>query len=157
MQTVEKPVTGRDEISDPREPLAALTQFYQALNSRDMALMEKNWRATEAAVMDNPLGGAKRGWKEIRSVYETLFRAGGRYQFEFYDYTLQRYAEIFVAIGRERGYIEAEDGRRLDLAIRTTRVFHWDGNDWRQIHHHGSIDDPEMLSRYQRAVLKRAA
>ena len=24
---------------------------------------------------------------------------------------------------------------------------------WQQVHHHGSIDDPDLLSRYQRAVL----
>jgi len=60
---------------------------------------------------------------------------------------LQQYGEILVAIGRERGYFQSEDGQRLDLAIRTTRVFRWDGSHWRQIHHHGSIDDAQMLAR----------
>jgi ketosteroid isomerase-like protein len=127
------------------------------LSNRDIALMERNWDNTDEAAMDNPLGGIKRGWAEIRSVYERLFGGGNRYQFEFYDYTLQRYNEVFVAIGRERGQLVTADGRRLDLAIRTTRIFRWAGGRWRQIHHHGSIDNPEMLARYQQAVLPRAA
>jgi hypothetical protein len=45
----------------------------------------------------------ERGWNEIRTVYERLFASANRYNFEFYDYTLHRYGEVFVAIGRERG------------------------------------------------------
>ncbi len=52
--------------------------------------------------MDNPLGGIKRGWSDIRSVYERLFASAKRFRFEFYDYTLQRNGEVFIAIGRER-------------------------------------------------------
>jgi hypothetical protein len=60
--TIQEPVTGREEISDSGSLLAALPQFYRALNSRDIALMEQNWDAPEEAAMDNTLGGIKRGW-----------------------------------------------------------------------------------------------
>ena len=49
------------------------------------------------------------------------------------------------------------DGLVLELAIRTTRIFRWTNERWRQIHHHGSIDNPDVLAHYQQAVLKRAA
>ena len=52
---------------------------------------------------------------------------------------------------RERGYLE-RDGRRLDLAIRTSRVFRKLDGRWQQVHHHGSIEDPLLLDRYQKAV-----
>jgi ketosteroid isomerase-like protein len=154
--TIQQPVTGREEIVDAGEPVAGLSQFYRALNKRDIELMEQNWDPTDEAAMDNPLGGIKRGWTEIRSVYERLFASAGRYHFEFYDYTLTRYREVFIAIGRERGQLET-DGQVLDLAIRTTRVFRRRDDRWRQVHHHGSIDDADMLARYQTAVLRRAA
>lgn len=155
---IEKPVTGREELTDPRDPLAGLAQFYRALNERDLRLMEQNWDAGSEAAMDNPLGGIKRGWEEIRAVYERLFSGPWSYRFEFYDYTLQHYGEVFVAIGRERGQLtRAEGGPLLDLSIRTTRVFRWAEGRWRQVHHHGSIDEPGMLARYQEAVLRRAA
>jgi SnoaL-like domain len=153
LSTTQQPVTGKEKVEDEREPLSALSQFYRALNSRDMLLMDQNWDASDDVVMDNPLGGIKRGWPEIRSVYARLFATRGRFQFEFYDYTLQRYAEAFIAIGRERGHLEVAGGDAIELAIRTTRVFRWTGERWRQVHHHGSIDNPEMLARYQKAVL----
>jgi ketosteroid isomerase-like protein len=41
----------------------------------------------------------------------------------------------------------------LDLAIRTTRIFRRDGSGrWRQVHHHGSIEDAKLLAAYQAAV-----
>ena len=102
---VGKAITGNEQPADLREPRYALAQFYRALNTRDMTLMEQNWDDTDETAMDNPLGGIKRGWAEIRPVYERLFRHDGAYQFEFYDYTLHRSGEIFYAVGRERGHV----------------------------------------------------
>jgi ketosteroid isomerase-like protein len=157
MPPIQKPVTGREELPNSSEPLAALAQFYRALNSRDIALMEQNWDTSDESVMDNPLGEIKRGWPEIRSVYERLFSSESSYHFEFFDYTIQTFGEIFIAIGRERGQLTPVGSQPIDLAIRTTGIFRSEGGRWRQIHHHGSMDNPEMLERYQQAVLKRAA
>jgi hypothetical protein len=38
------------------------------------------------------------------------------------------------------------------LTIRTSRYFRYVDSSWAQFHHHGSIDDPEALHAYQRAV-----
>lgn len=157
METIREPVTGREQVADSSSPLSALSQFYRALNARDIALMEQNWDSSDEAVMDNPLGGIRRGWAEIASVYRGLFGASSRYSFEFYDYTLHRYGEIFIAIGRERGQLVMEDAAPLKLTIRTTRIFRLTNGRWRQLHHHGSIDDADMLVGYKQAVLKRAA
>ncbi|MGO8794923.1 MAG: YybH family protein [Candidatus Sulfotelmatobacter sp.] len=154
---IQNPITGKEDIADLAQPLAALAQFYRALNSRDLDLMGQNWDDSDAAAMDNPLGGISRGWPEIRSVYGRLFVGKSRYHFEFYDYTLQRHGDVFVAIGRERGYFAPLASPSFDLAIRTTRIFFRRDHRWRQIHHHGSIDDPDMLAQYQQAVLQRAA
>jgi predicted glycosyltransferase involved in capsule biosynthesis len=40
----------------------------------------------------------------------------------------------------------------MDLKIRTSRLFQLIGGRWRQFHHHGSVEDPELLARYQAAV-----
>jgi hypothetical protein len=71
--TIQKPVTGHKEIPSLSDPLAALAQFYRALNSRDLELMKQNWDPSDEAVMDNPRGGIKRGWAEIGEVYRRLF------------------------------------------------------------------------------------
>lgn len=40
----------------------------------------------------------------------------------------------------------------LALAIRTRRVFRQIDGRGKQVHHHGSIEAPELLARYQSAV-----
>lgn len=148
---IQEPVTGREEIADLTQPRSALAQFYRALNSRDLGLMAQNWDDSEEAAMDNPLGGIKRGWSEIRSTYEGLFQTAWTYSFEFWDYSEHRAADVYWVVGRERGRL-ARGNERLDLAIRTTRLFRRTDDRWRQVHHHGSIEDPQMLTNYLSAV-----
>jgi ketosteroid isomerase-like protein len=156
MANLPTPITGRETVSDPREPLAALAEFYRAFNTRDLALMEHNWDATGEVVMDNPLGGIMRGWPSIRDVYARIFGGSARVQVALHEATLQHHGEIFVAIGRERGEL-SRGADRLELSIRTSRLYRWTDGRWRQIHHHGSIDDADLLARYQRAVSGPAA
>ncbi len=148
---IQEPVTGREELADPAQPQSALAQFYRALNTRDLDLMQQNWESSPEAAMDNPLGGIKRGWPEIQQTYKALFDAPWAYSFEFWDYTLHRSADVFWVVGRERGRL-SKDGEALDIAIRTTRLFRRSSGRWRQVHHHGSIEDPQMLARYLTAV-----
>ncbi|MGA3087110.1 MAG: hypothetical protein ABSD75_00770 [Terriglobales bacterium] len=68
MHPIQEPITGREVVSESDGPRSALAEFYRALNNRDIVLMEQNWDATDEAVMDNPLGGINRGWREIRSA-----------------------------------------------------------------------------------------
>ena len=73
MKLIQEAVTGAEELFNGNTPAAALAQFYRALNTRDFTLMKKNWNSSGEAVMDNPLGGIKRGWQEIGAVYQRLF------------------------------------------------------------------------------------
>ena len=57
----------------------------------------------------------------------------------------------FVAIGRERGWVETK-GEKLDLAIRTSRVYKLVDGEYKQVHHYGSIESPDLLKRYQELV-----
>ena len=150
---IQTPITGSEYAGDQREATQALSQFYHALNSRDLGLIQQNWANSADAAMDNPLGGIKRGWNEIRETYGKLFASKANYRFEFYDYTLHQAADLFYVVGRERGELNL-DGHALKLTIRTSRIFRRDGDGkWRQVHHHGSIEDPQMLANYQKAVL----
>lgn len=152
MTTTSSPVTGTGYVSGQAEPLMALTQFYAAFNHRDLALMSRNWLATEGSILDNPLGGIRRGWDEIRPLYEKLFSGPARVYVEFYDYSLHIGTDLFYAVGRERGWFRLGQ-EEIALAIRTSRIFCRFDGQWKQVHHHGSIDDPALLARYQSAVL----
>ena len=71
---------------------------------------------------------------------------------EFWDYTIHESPDMFYAVGRERGYLRAPS-TDLSLAFRTSRIFSKLDGRWRQVHHHGSIEDPQLLAKYQTAVL----
>ncbi|MFY9314409.1 MAG: nuclear transport factor 2 family protein [Burkholderiales bacterium] len=151
METIQTPIAGSEDCGDPSRPEHALRQFYRAFNGRDLVLMSENWWQRDEIAMDNPLGGIKRGWTEIRSVYERLFGGPARVYVEFHDYTLHVSPELFYAVGRERGTFEAGK-KKIDLQIRTSRVYRLSGGLWKQVHHHGSIDSPALLAAYQSAV-----
>jgi SnoaL-like protein len=58
---------------------------------------------------------------------------------------------VFWPVGRERGTYRDGDAVKY-LNIRTTRVFRLLDGRWRQVHHHGSIEDAKLLADYQSAV-----
>ena len=126
--------------------------FYRAFNGRDLDLLSQNWAADEKPSMDNPIGGIRRGWPAIRSGYERLFNGPARVYVEFFDFTSHAGAGYHLFAGRERGFCETPSGK-IDLRIRTSRLFVRCEGVWRQLHHHGSIEEPRLLEDYQRAVL----
>jgi ketosteroid isomerase-like protein len=144
-------IDGNEAGLDPASPLAALSAFYRAFNNRDIEAMARNWHDSDSASMSNPLGGIARGWPAIRAVYQRIFEGRARVHVAFHDYTLHEAGDMFYAVGRERGALERE-GLRLEPAIRTSRLFRRIDGAWRQVHHHGSFDDPALLAAYQEAV-----
>lgn len=149
----EKPITGSEALEvKPSDPIYALTEFYRAFNNSDLKLMSGNWEKSEEASMSNPLGGVKRGWSEIEQVYERIFNGSAKVYVEFYDYTIHHSGVMFITVGRERGYFQQGD-TKIELSIRTSRTYRLDCGRWRQVHHHGSIDNPALMEQYQKAVL----
>lgn len=145
------PITGREDRTGLSAPLQALSEFYDAFNSRNLEKMSQNWAQADEISMDNPVGRIKRGWSEIKAVYERIFSGPAQVYVEFYDYTIHETGESFYAVGRERG--EFRVGKTVvKLAIRTSRIYKLIDRRWQQVHHHGSIDNPELLARYQSAV-----
>lgn len=154
-------VVGRDarnrleEAHQPGEAgaTAALECFYYAFNQRSLAVFDAIWAEDDQIQLNNPLGGIMRGHRPIRDLYERIFSGPAEVWVEFYDFVTYLSENMAIFAGRERGEFTL-NGRTVPLAIRTTRVFQYVGPavGWRQVHHHGSIDDPEALRVYQAAV-----
>jgi ketosteroid isomerase-like protein len=151
MMPVQEPITGKEDMWKGTTPYQAIVRFYSAFNSGDLEMMSEVWAQSGEIAMDNPVGGIKRGWSEIKEVYRRIFDGPAVVYVEFYDYTIHETPEMFFTVGRERGALRigAED---IPLAIRTSRIFRKIDGRWRQVHHHGSIDDPYLLDKHQRAV-----
>ena len=151
MYPTQAPITGKENHHNKATPYEALIEFYDAFNHRKMDLMANNWANTPGIAMDNPLGGIKRGWGPIKAVYQRIFEGQAEVYVEFFDYTIHQQGEVFYAVGRERGHFEVS-GHRIPLAIRTSRIFQKLDGEWKQVHHHGSIEDPALLKSYQDLV-----
>ncbi len=145
-----KIVTGKENTTQDSR-LNAIIAFYRAFRLRDLAGIENVWAQSEQVVMANPLGGIKIGWPEIRAVYQRIFEGSTRVEIAFQDYNIISLEEMFVVTGRETGRA-CKGLHQIDLKVRTSRVFQWIGGQWKQVTHHGSIDDPEMLKSYQALV-----
>ena len=152
MKPVQEAITGKEGQGNLSTPYQVLAQFYCAFNTGDIKMMSENWWQSDDIAMGNPLGGIKRGWEEIQPVYERIFNGPAEVYVEYFDYTIHEAAEMLYAVGRERGYFRL-GGEEITLAIRTSRIFRKINGRWKQSHHHGSIEDPQLLAMYQVAVL----
>ncbi len=160
-------INGENNRSGMPASLKALTEFYADFNGRDLEGSMKNWAHRDDVVMCNPIGGIRKGWDAIFEGYQRIMQGEIRVYVEFYDYQLMQCGNIFYAVGRERGvaqcsepssgpwsepYGDKSGGQRLELAIRTSRVFQKIAGAWQQVHHHGSMDDPGLLNQYQNLI-----
>jgi ketosteroid isomerase-like protein len=119
-------------------------------------MLDENFAHSDEVAIDNPLGGIRRGADEPHKMYEGVFKSPADVHVVFWDYTIHRAGDVFWAVGRERGTYRDGDAVK-ELNIRTTRIFQLIGGRWRQMHHHGSIADAQLLAEYQSSVRSAAA
>ncbi|VXC15487.1 conserved hypothetical protein [Flavobacterium sp. 9AF] len=150
-QNVSQLVIDGAGIKNESSEIMAILKFYKAFNSQDMLLMEQSWLDTADISMDNPIDGIRWGWEEIGKGYDKIFKGKAKVYVEFLDFSIHK--TLIFATGRERGYFKT-DSIEIPLTIRTTRIFVLIDGNWRQIHHHGSIDNPDLLKTYQETILK---
>ncbi len=150
--------SARNRIEEVRESgingaQALVETFYHAFNQRDLALFTRVWADHALIQLNNPLGGLMRGHDAISALYQRIFTGPARVWVELSDIVEYQTNTMVVFAGRERGEF-SHNGVTLALNIRTSRITQWMGEEtgWRQVHHHGSIDDPLLLRTYQSAV-----
>ncbi|MEQ1559688.1 MAG: nuclear transport factor 2 family protein [Methyloglobulus sp.] len=150
--------TSGNRIDGIREPgitgaRLLVESFYYAFNHRDLIVLKQVWAEHDLIQLNNPLGGILRGYEPIAALYSRVFSGTASVWVELDDIVEFETENMIVFAGREYGEF-ALNNQTLALAIRTSRIVQWFGADvgWRQIHHHGSIDDPKLLEAYQQAV-----
>lgn len=153
---VQDPITGDEDLGDLSQPQQALAQFYRGFNTRNLKMIDENFARSDDVAIDNPLGGIRRGAGQPHAMYEGVFKSPADVHVVFWDYTIHRAGDVFWAVGRERGTYREGDVVK-DLNIRTTRIYQLIDGRWRQMHHHGSIEDSKLLGDYQNAIRSAAA
>lgn len=145
MSSISEQIFGTETGHDPGGPLAALIAFYRGFNARDLDSLAGTWLDGADPSMSNPIGGLRRGWPSIREGYARLFQGPARVTVAFHDFTMQGDDRACLFVGREKGRC-AWPGGEITLRIRTTRWFVHRNGTWRQLHHHGSIEEPALLA-----------
>lgn len=150
--------TACNRLSETAQPSeagarAALETFYFAFNNRSIEIFAQIWINHPLIQLNNPLGGILRGYEPIRNLYTHIFNGAANVWVEFEDIVEYFSGEMAIFAGWERGEFTMCD-RIIPLKIRTSRYFQYSENDggWRQVHHHGSIDNAGLLKTYQDAV-----
>jgi hypothetical protein len=130
-----------------------LESFYYAFNHRNMDVLRLVWAEHDLIQLNNPLGGILRGYEPIAALYGWVFSGSASVWVELSDIVEFQTDATIVFAGREQGEF-ALNNQTLTLSIRTSRIVQWFGTEvgWRQVHHHGSIDNPRLLEAYQHAV-----
>lgn len=133
--------------------VAALETFYHSFNTQNSALLADVWADDPLVQLNNPVGGMLRGRAAITELYDRVLGGPATVWVEFHDIVAYGDGDWTVFAGRESGEYRLGEAV-VELKIRTTRVFAFGAASvgWRQLHHHGSIDDPDLLRRYQAAV-----
>jgi len=142
-------------IYDPKTIGARMLveSFYYAFNHRNVEVLSQVWAKHKLVQLNNPLGGILRGYEPIDGLYNQIFNGPASVWVEFSDVVEFQSDGMVAFAGRETGEFTLNN-ITLPLSIRTSRIVKWFGPaiGWRQVHHHGSIDSPELLEAYQSAV-----
>jgi len=150
---VPKVITGQEILEDNDHPFNSLIEFYRTFNARSAEEAANNWAKKSAVAMANPIGDIRRNWNAIREAYGKIMDGKARVYVEYHDFKYHQFNNIFYVEGRERGSLDTGD-EQLGVKIRTSRIYRLFDEGWKQVHHHGSIDDPKLLQRYKNAILK---
>jgi len=150
--------TAQNKINDTKQKsfegaLASLETFYYSFNHKDLETLRKIWFKDSLIQLNNPLGGMVRGINPITTIYDKIFNGPANVWVEFTDIIYYETSTMIVFAGIEIGELKTKD-TTLQLQIRTTRIFGYseDDDNWFQLHHHGSIDNAELLDKYQKAI-----
>ena len=133
--------------------IACLESFYYAFNNKNIDVLRDVWYNNELAQLNNPLGGVIRGINPITELYNNIFQSNASVTVELQNIIYYHEINTIVFAGVEKGEFKKND-LTIPLTIRTTRCLGYirEQHRWYQLHHHGSIDDADLLKQYKEAV-----
>lgn len=123
--------------SDRTEVLAANEAFYRAFEKKDMEAMSAVWSQGTGSLCIHPGRGVLRGWTEIRSSWEGIFRNTQYLEIELEIISTEVQDNIaYIVLGEK--VLQVNGGRRVQAQSMATNIFERMASKWYLIHHHGS-------------------
>ncbi len=123
---------------DETAAAAANLAFYQALEARNLAIMERVWLHDESASCVHPGWHRLDGWSEIRRSWENIFANSRPWTVACEDIRISVAGNLAwvtcVEVITPFGGDEEVDAARMQA----TNVFGRVNGEWRMLHHHAS-------------------
>jgi ketosteroid isomerase-like protein len=125
-------------MSDDRtQVLAANEAFYRAFEKKDIEAMSIIWSQGTGSLCIHPGRSVLRGWKDIRSSWELIFRNTQYLEIELDIITAEVRENIAYVTLVER-LLQVSGGRRVQAQSIATNIFERMASKWYLVHHHGS-------------------
>ncbi|MGI9535395.1 MAG: YybH family protein [Thermodesulfobacteriota bacterium] len=112
-------------------------QFYEAICTANLSMMEELWVKTDDAKCVHPGWPIIFGWEKIRESWETIFNSGGLADIGI--------SNIYVEIIGSSAWLNCTerlsyiiDNQVIVTMAQTTNIFELNNTDWQLVLHHAS-------------------
>lgn len=124
-------------MTNEREVLDANEAFYRAFEKKDIEAMSVVWSQGTGSFCIHPGRKELRGWKEIRSSWEAIFRNTKYIEIETEIIATEVRNNIAYVVLVEN-LLQVSGGRRVQAQSMATNIFELLAQKWYLVHHHGS-------------------
>ena len=124
-------------MTNSREVLAANEAFYRAFEKKDIQAMSAVWSQGTGSLCIHPGRNALRGWKDIRSSWEAIFKNTQYIEIETDIIATEVRNDIAYVVLIEK-VLQVSGGRRVTAQSIATNIFERMASSWYLVHHHGS-------------------
>jgi ketosteroid isomerase-like protein len=119
------------------EVLAANQAFYRAFEKKDIEALSAVWSQGSGSLCIHPGRNALRGWKEIRSSWEVIFKNTKYIEIEIEIIATEVRDHLAYVILVEN-LLQVSGSRRIQAQSMATNIFEQMAGKWYLVHHHGS-------------------
>jgi ketosteroid isomerase-like protein len=117
--------------------LAANQAFYRAFEKKDLDAMRSIWSQGTGSVCIHPGSAALRGWEQIETSWQRIFRNTAYMEVEI-DVITADLSGNFAYLVLTENLLQVVRGRRIEAQTIATNIFELMSGEWYLIHHHGS-------------------
>jgi ketosteroid isomerase-like protein len=128
---------GKSMTNTHDEVLAANEAFYRAFEKKDIEAMSAVWSQGTGSLCIHPGRNLLRGWKEIRSSWEMIFKNTQYIEIEI-DILVKEVRNNIAYVVLVENLLQVSGARRVRAQSMATNMFELMAQKWYLVHHHGS-------------------
>ena len=124
-------------MAETQDVIAANQAFYKAFEKKDIDAMSAVWSKGTSSVCIHPGRPPLKGWEQIRSSWEQIFRNTEHLEVSAGVIT----AEVngsFAYVVLQEDILQVARGQRVEAKSIATNVLERMAGGWYLVHHHGS-------------------